>query len=276
MNRPPGQSALREWQASFASPRLWATFAIVVFVFTVTGPFGTLERLNGWMRFGYWLTLQGAAWATAMGMSVIVRRLSGERLRSMPALMAASALPAAPLIAFEVQLLNNAVFGLSPGIADWLSNLATSLPLCLLIGLLACLAADPEAFRHKKPGRSDPPVSEAAPSDTHSLVVSGVPLVKRLRPENRGRLVRLSAEDHYTRVVTHAGAEMLLLRFADALSETGPAAGMRVHRSHWVADEAVQELRRDGGRLSLLLSDGAEIPVSRSNAADVRARYGQR
>jgi DNA-binding LytR/AlgR family response regulator len=64
------------------------------------------------------------------------------------------------------------------------------------------------------------------------------------------------------------------LRFSDALRETGNAAGLQVHRSHWVADDFVAKLNRANGRLSLTLADGTEIPVSRPYAADVRARFG--
>ena len=100
------------------------------------------------------------------------------------------------------------------------------------------------------------------------------PLLRRLKPENRGTLQHLAVEDHYTLVRTSRGSELILLRFSDALSETGASAGLQVHRSHWVADSFVSRLNRVNGKLSLVLGDGSEIPVSRTYAAEVRNRFG--
>ena len=73
------------------------------------------------------------------------------------------------------------------------------------------------------------------------------------------------------RVRTSKGEELILLRLADAISETGRTPGAQVHRSHWVAWEAVARVRRDGDRAILTLRDQSEIPVSRSNIAKLRA-----
>ena len=42
--------------------------------------------------------------------------------------------------------------------------------------------------------------------------------------------------------------------------------GMQVHRSHWVAATAVARMVRRGGRVFLKLTNGAEVPVSRTFA----------
>jgi len=60
------------------------------------------------------------------------------------------------------------------------------------------------------------------------------------------------------------------MRMTDAETELLHGAGLRVHRSHWVSRSAVTGRRRDGDRLFLSVSDGAEIPVSRSARARVR------
>ena len=83
-------------------------------------------------------------------------------------------------------------------------------------------------------------------------------------------------QDHYTEVVTARGRQLVLLRFADAMKETGDTPGLQVHRSHWIADADVVSLRRQAGRLHLLTGDGTEVPVSRSHAAAVQARFAAR
>lgn len=60
----------------------------------------------------------------------------------------------------------------------------------------------------------------------------------------------------------------------DAETELGDR-GIRVHRSHWVADRHVPGLRRKGSHLVCQLARGLEAPVSRRRQAEVIARYGR-
>ena len=39
--------------------------------------------------------------------------------------------------------------------------------------------------------------------------------------------------------------------------------GMRIHRSHWVAFDAVEALEREGAKLLVKMRGGAVLPVSR-------------
>ena len=55
--------------------------------------------------------------------------------------------------------------------------------------------------------------------------------------------------DHYTEVLTAGGRELLLLRFSDALKEVGDTPGIRLHRSHWIADSHVAGIGQRDGRL---------------------------
>jgi DNA-binding LytR/AlgR family response regulator len=79
-----------------------------------------------------------------------------------------------------------------------------------------------------------------------------------------GQLIALAAEDHYLRVHTNVGNDLVLMRMADAVAYLGATDGARVHRSWWVARAAVTGHRRDGDRLLLLLEAGLEAPVSRA------------
>ena len=87
----------------------------------------------------------------------------------------------------------------------------------------------------------------------------------------RGTLVSLSVTDHYVEVATSKGRALVLIRLSDAIKETSPTAGLRIHRSHWVALEAVVRVLRLDGRLVVELKDGRRLPVSRSYAGDLRA-----
>ena len=53
-------------------------------------------------------------------------------------------------------------------------------------------------------------------------------------------------------------------------SETVGINGLQIHRSHWVALEAVAGAHRQEGRLFLAMQDGTRLPVSRSRMDEVR------
>ena len=77
-------------------------------------------------------------------------------------------------------------------------------------------------------------------------------------------LLYIEAEDHYLRVHTDLGNDLLLLRMSDAVAELDPTIGRQVHRSYWVAQRAVASVQRDGYRTRLVLVTGKQIPVSRT------------
>lgn len=90
---------------------------------------------------------------------------------------------------------------------------------------------------------------------------------KRLSAKRRAaRLLAVEAHDHYLKVHTDAGEELITLRFADALAELSLAHGWRVHRSWWVAADAVEGVRWRRGAGEVRLAGGLEAPVSRTYA----------
>lgn len=94
-------------------------------------------------------------------------------------------------------------------------------------------------------------------------------------PEALGTdVVLLSSDLHYLHVHTPRGRTMLLYNLSDAEAELG-GRGIRVHRSHWVADRHVLGLRRKGSHLVCQLAGNLEAPVSRRRQAEVVARFGR-
>ena len=82
-------------------------------------------------------------------------------------------------------------------------------------------------------------------------------------------ILALEAEDHYVRIHTDQGSQLILMRIADAIAEMGSVEGARTHRSWWVARAAVKQSRRADGRATLILSNGVEAPVSRNAAGEL-------
>jgi DNA-binding LytR/AlgR family response regulator len=83
-------------------------------------------------------------------------------------------------------------------------------------------------------------------------------------------LLAVEAEDHYLRLHTDKGSDLILMRLADAIGELEGIEGARTHRSWWVAKAGIVEAARGDGRATLTLKDGTKVPVSRSYAAGLR------
>ena len=93
----------------------------------------------------------------------------------------------------------------------------------------------------------------------------------RLPPKLRGaELYAVEAEDHYLRLHTSKGQDLILMRLADAIGELDGIEGAQAHRSWWVARAAIAEAKRGDGRATLTLKDGCEVPVSRTYARQLR------
>jgi hypothetical protein len=95
---------------------------------------------------------------------------------------------------------------------------------------------------------------------------------QRLSARRRqARLIAVEAEDHYLRVHTDNGDELITARFGDALNELANAAGFRTHRSWWVAADAIDSVRWLRGRGEARLKGGLVAPISRSQARQIKA-----
>ncbi|PST19349.1 DNA-binding protein [Rhizobium sp. JAB6] len=268
------QSTLRELQVIQRSPRFWATFITIVLIFALTGPYGTLDRLMPGARLGYWLALHAMAWFLAIVFSVVAEILLRRQIASMFARMMIGSVAAALPIGFGITFVDFTFFGTLPTVSDSLRQSLGSIPLCALFCILtyltmhrqiATVTARTNLAETKTISASVPEIRPPTPQP---------PILLRLKPENRGTLVRLTVRDHYTEVVTTRGRELILLRFSDALMEIGNIEGIRLHRSHWVAVDQVAGLKRGNGKLFVVARDGTEMPVSRSYTDAVRRRFG--
>jgi DNA-binding LytR/AlgR family response regulator len=152
------------------------------------------------------------------------------------------------------------------GYTQFIFGTLPSLPTLFLDVALVSGAASAIMMLINRPG----PATHAAPP-----MASGVPapvrFLDRLPPKLKGAtLYAVEAEDHYLRLHTSKGSDLILLRMADAIAELEGIEGAQIHRSWWVAKDAVSEVKRADRRVTLVLKDGAEAPVSRPNIAALR------
>lgn len=116
-------------------------------------------------------------------------------------------------------------------------------------------------------------MAQKEPVATHAAPAGAAPprFIERLPLKLRGAaILAVEAEDHYLRLHTSKGQDLILMRLSDAVAELEGLEGARVHRSWWVAKAAVADARRGDGRATLTLTDGATVPVSRAYARALR------
>ncbi len=238
-------STMRELRAHLGQPGTLVALAAVALVLAVTGAFGTDARFGLLARFGYWLVIVGATYAFGYATDRSLSRRIGQR--GEPGQIAAIAFVTALGVTGLVLAANMLILGLRLEQNGLFSDVLTILILAFVVSAAIQIVWTASA-------RNTAQDTPAAPA-----------LLDRLPLDKRGALVALSVEDHYVRVRTSAGEEMLLMRLSDAIRETAPTPGLQVHRSHWVATDAVTKARRDGDRAILTLSHGGDIPASRSH-----------
>jgi DNA-binding LytR/AlgR family response regulator len=116
------------------------------------------------------------------------------------------------------------------------------------------------------------PVATIAPPPVPDAATIAAGFVARSVPKlSGGRLLAVEAEDHYLRIHTDRGSDLVLMRLRDAVTELAGVPGLQVHRSFWVAEAGVSQVARRGQSWQVMLSSGVAVPVSRNYSAEFRA-----
>lgn len=259
------QFTKREWQRSPRLRRHVLASALAAGLFAYLGPFRTGTELLPWERIIYWYAAIPVVWLIGILLVPFISGLAitAGRPRWLGTLISA---PIAAVPGSAVVVLLEWWFRKPPELAVTLLYIYASVALVFLVlGFLVDRIIE-EPIRRRAEAETaresvaSPPSPEGGPAR----------FLDRL-PRRLGRnLLHLQMRDHYVEAHTDEGSTLVLMRFRDALGELDGLTGAQVHRSHWVAGDAVENSMRRDGRLFLLLTNGSEIPVSRSFVSTVR------
>ncbi|MBU2605983.1 MAG: LytTR family transcriptional regulator [Alphaproteobacteria bacterium] len=207
------------------------------------------------LRFVMWLVTMSVGGVSAIWIipAVFERRFAQQNVIEQVALAAALiALPVTgSLVAFFL-LLGGRV---SPG----------ELPMQYLYVYAVCVVMVTSGIIVSQAQTAKPLLETAEAQDVIARFMQRLPVKYRT-----AELWAVSSEDHYLRVHTDRGEELILMRLADAMRDLGGTDGLQTHRSWWVAKAGVADTRREGGRLFLVLKCGKAAPVSRTYASAVK------
>lgn len=82
-------------------------------------------------------------------------------------------------------------------------------------------------------------------------------------------ILRLEASGNYVTVVTRKGRELVPGPFSAVVAQMPPMLGRQVQRSHWVALDAIEGVKRQGRDVWLHMACGALVPVSAAQKSEV-------
>lgn len=254
----PLQLTLRQLQAAYRDPMALATMIGVGIIAGITGPFSTFAHLAPAPRLFYWLLIALGTYGAGFVGANLAREWLLPHGKPVIALILVQGVGASIPVTACVVLISLMFF---PDLSVTGLSLGELFLYCLLIslalmGVLEGVIAPQMKKRH---------VVAAFPA------VEAPPILDRLPKPVRGKLSHMSMADHYVEVFTDRGKAMILMRLADAIAETRGIDGIQIHRSHWVALDAIAALKRLEGRPIVALVDGTELPVSRTHINAVRA-----
>jgi hypothetical protein len=235
--------------------RTWIGGAIAALIvgaaLGLLGPFGTYGDLSTGERYGYWIGLTVLMWLQTAAVFAALRRAPSFQRLPLWLQAGLAALAGSIPTTFEVAYVEGLLrLGrvLSPrSLVETYWSVAV-----IAVGFFVPLTLLQQGRRAPAPTLDDAGLGRALPR------------------ELSGPIVALRAEDHYLRVYTGSGEALVHYRFSDAVRELGDA-GVQVHRSWWVARDAVERVERTGDRQTLLLRGGVQAPVSRGFAVPARA-----
>jgi hypothetical protein len=262
--RRGGRFTLRELFGRDGWGRRLAVLLGLGLVFGWLGPYGTFQDLSVANRFIYWIT--------AIALIGVISQLTLDAVRRLrltaawPVTLQAFAsvlIVALPGVAIVIGL--ETVFRETPP----LSAVALARVYVSVAVILTTISVPWSIIRHRREGA--PALAPLTELPSEPSAAGGSPFLRRISSRLGTELLSIATEDHYLRVTTVLGEELILFRLSDAVAELDPVLGQQVHRSYWVARQAVSAVERQGHRTTLVLVNGAKVPVSRTYVPLLRA-----
>ena len=252
--RPGAQRPVTQRPVTLGLARGLVVAAAAGGLLAFSGAFGTVDAPM-WMRLVYWVPvmLAGALWGQVC--SWLVQRWVDLDDRPWLTVAALTASISGP-VSVMVWLVTGLVFT---------GRIYPLVALPLMVGPVVLITLTMSTLNVF--------LAKAQPVQTHAAPAGAAParFPDRLPPKLKGAAIRaVQAEDHYLRIHTDRGSDLILMRLSDALEELEGLEGAQTHRSWWVARDAVRDVSRGDGRATLALEGGVTAPVSRRYAKALR------
>lgn len=292
----PRLHSFASWRDCPIAVREWSEDRFNIMLHTVPGRYGIAILVSGLSlgylqalgsseffttlgRYGFWLGSCAAGWIQAMLIARGIRSLlEGMELAGWQLLIVSALILTFPLT-FEIRWMwQLGANGGGSASSYWQSFMVISvLNLGFSFVQYRFLEKWPLGRALVRPlSASVGELGEAPLSDeAEEKARENKPALSMLRkvPEGlEGELLAVQVEDHYLRIYTDKGSNLVLGQLSGVCHDLRGCDGQQVHRSWWVSVAAIAELRKAGRDSEILMSNGIVVPVSRSKLQELRNR----
>lgn len=247
--------------------------AIGVFLATI-GPFGSIDQPFA-LRLFTWLTFSYLGYAIYSPMGYFVDRVHyALNLPILPLWLVAALIATVPMTVaiYFIQFMPNLppAPSMEEAVTSYLYVFVIGGGITLLFNFVGPRANEAPTKEGGGGGTEESSFPSEIESEAPTLDIPANPLLDQLPPALGSDVIALEMEDHYVRVHTALGSELVLMRLRDAMVHVADIEGRQVHRSWWVARLAVEDVRREGRNVRLVLPGGLEAPVSRAQVSELK------
>jgi len=251
-NDTPLRFTLRELQRLITSPSHWIGLGSMIVVLAIIGPFDTFTVQPFAERLVYWIIMAPLNYIIGFGVSHFTAHLAHSRdVPEWLSRLFGGLISGFPIAAL-VWLINTRIYDFEMG-----GNLTffALLIYCVIIATVVSMLFYLVSLEMRKYKLDDP-------SSSKSIIKPA--LLQRLPVHLGQQILSLEAQDHYVKVTTTKGSELILMRLADAIAALPEHTGIQIHRSRWIALEYAASHKRENGKPIIITKDDTHLPVSRS------------
>jgi hypothetical protein len=249
---------------------LWAMLVIASIV-GFMGPFGTYAGHGLVDRVVHW-------WQLLMGAYLLVR----PTIFGLHLLAKATELPLSVATIWGVVVVSVPLGVLWRHIGEdtfrALDDYTDLLPFSLLCAVAVLgvthwsVRADRRLSKRSMRSVNPPELMQAPITGASNLEQQAIPVLRARLPQSfRGPILALQSEDHYVRVHGEQDSELVLIRLRDAIAEMDGVSGVQVHRSWWVACDAISKAEPTGRSWNIVLINGTIAPVARDSVTRLQS-----
>jgi len=228
-------------------PRLVLVAMIAIVLFAFLGPFNTYMSMPLFRRLMFWVVL--VAGNGLFFHLIVIYTLNNQRLANWPRIQ---------------RLLLGCFISSFPGVLVFLAvdygfrGRVYIFPHHLYLWLTVFVIGTGIAYINFMP----PFAKLSKEAKNPEIDLEKIPFLKRISNKIGYGLISLSMQDHYVEVITSKGRELVHLTFAEAVHELKNYPGTQIHRSHWISNDAISSLSREGRTTFVETVDGRKLPVS--------------
>ena len=232
-------------------------------------PFG-MDTIPVILSISYWTVVCLSGYLVYSPIIFVGENLMGKTISSYGVRVAISAFIASILMSFAVPIISWIFFDLTINFSEQFFPVFSKAIVIGSVLTFISIARVHYGEQKKRLGDSIKRIDEQEKQHSKQESYNIDKIMSLLPIEKRGKILCLEMSDHYVKVHTDKGHHLILMRFKDALEILQDFPGFQTHRSWWVAEAAIIQVKKEERKTLLVLQSNIVVPVSRTYNEDVK------